>query len=92
MKDNEVTARAFLDRTRFEYPNTAAIMQAYADEQNAALIAKVEGLEQKYNELLFAVARKFPNETRHETALRYINEAETLPDSVASEALKETEQ
>ena len=30
----------------------------------------------KYNELLYAVARKFDGETRHETALRYINEAE----------------
>lgn len=30
----------------------------------------------KYFELLYAVARKFPNETRHETALRYIKQAE----------------
>lgn len=30
----------------------------------------------KYNELLYAVARKFPGESRHETALRYIREAE----------------
>jgi hypothetical protein len=29
-----------------------------------------------YNELIYAVARKFPNETRHQTALRYIREAE----------------
>jgi len=29
-----------------------------------------------YNELLFAVVRAFPDETRHETALRYIREAE----------------
>lgn len=29
-----------------------------------------------YNELLFAVGRKFPGETRHQTALRYIREAE----------------
>jgi hypothetical protein len=29
-----------------------------------------------YNELLFAVERKFPNETRHQTALRYIRSAE----------------
>jgi hypothetical protein len=33
-----------------------------------------------YYELLYAVARKFPNESRHETALRYIREAE-LPTS-----------
>lgn len=30
----------------------------------------------KYNELLYAVATKHPGETRHETALRYIREAE----------------
>ena len=30
----------------------------------------------KYNELLLAVEEKHPNETRHETALRYIKEAE----------------
>jgi len=29
-----------------------------------------------YNELLYAVARKHPNETRHQTALRYIQQAE----------------
>lgn len=29
-----------------------------------------------YNQLLLAVARKFPDETRHQTALRYIREAE----------------
>jgi hypothetical protein len=32
--------------------------------------------EQKYDELLFAVGRKFRDESRHETALRYIREAE----------------
>ncbi len=30
----------------------------------------------KYHELLFAVSMKHPNETRHETALRYIRKAE----------------
>lgn len=33
-------------------------------------------VRKKYGELIYAVARKFPNETRHETALRYIQEAE----------------
>jgi hypothetical protein len=32
----------------------------------------------KYNELLYAVARKFPGESRHETALRYIRQAEEV--------------
>jgi hypothetical protein len=33
-------------------------------------------LEKLYYELLYAVERKFENESRHETALRYIREAE----------------
>jgi hypothetical protein len=33
-------------------------------------------LHEAYQELLYAVARKFPGETRHQTALRYIREAE----------------
>ena len=32
--------------------------------------------EEAYKELIYAVARKFPNETRHQTALRYIMQAE----------------
>jgi len=32
----------------------------------------------KYNELIMAVDSKFPNETRHETALRYIRAMETI--------------
>ena len=34
-------------------------------------------VQELYNELLFAVARKHPNETRHQTALRYIQQAES---------------
>ena len=33
-------------------------------------------LSEKYYELLYAVVRKHPAETRHETALRYIRQAE----------------
>jgi hypothetical protein len=33
-------------------------------------------LQKKYNELIMAVGNKYPNETRHETALRYIQQAE----------------
>ena len=33
-------------------------------------------LQDKYNELLYAVGMKWPDETRHETALRYIRKAE----------------
>jgi len=38
--------------------------------------ASSEGVSGKYNELLFHVGKKYPGETRHETALRYIKEAD----------------
>lgn len=40
--------------------------------------------EDMYNELIYAVGRKYPNECRHETALRYIREAEQEDNSTAS--------
>lgn len=39
-----------------------------------------------YYELLMAVHNKWPNETRHETALRYIQQAETSDNKCAQEA------
>lgn len=38
---------------------------------------KKKELQEKYNQLLYAVERKFPGETRHETALKYIKQAES---------------
>lgn len=38
--------------------------------------AQIKELQKKYNDLLCEVASKFPDETRHETALRYIRNAE----------------
>jgi Lon protease-like protein len=43
----------------------------------------VPEVEAKYSELLMAVARKFPNETRHETALKYIKQMEEPSKSAA---------
>jgi len=40
--------------------------------------------EKLYNELLYAVARKFPGESRHATALRYIREAEARGSGTAA--------
>ncbi len=47
-------------------------LTAKLDEVREAKI-KAESL---HNELLYAVERVWPGETRHETALRYIREAE----------------
>ena len=47
---------------------------------------KSNEIRKKYNELLLAVSSKFPRETRHETILRYIREAESRAgDGVANE-------
>lgn len=48
---------------------------------------RVRELEAKYSELIMAVARKYPNETCHETILRYIRQAESGNDNC--EAKKE---
>lgn len=39
---------------------------------------------EKYRELMMAVKSKYPNESRHETALRYIKEAESDSNKTAS--------
>ena len=65
-------------------------------DEVAALTARAEQAEEeasefsrRYEELIFAVAIKHPGETRHETALRYIRQAEG-PGSSAALAAKET--
>ena len=42
----------------------------------AAELRRLHAVESKYNELLFAVGSKRVGETRHDTALRYIKQAE----------------
>ena len=47
------------------------VAEAQTDEEE---LKRLRGL---YDELLYAVGKKFPDETRHQTALRYIQQAET---------------
>jgi hypothetical protein len=42
-------------------------------------------VDAKYQELLYAVACKYPGESRHETALRYIRERESREVAPSSE-------
>lgn len=44
----------------------------------------IEDELEKYNELILAVETKYPNESRHETALRYIREAENKDNNVVN--------
>lgn len=46
----------------------------------------MDSLQTKYNELIYAVERKHDGESRHETALRYIREAEKQDNQPQQEA------
>ena len=48
-----------------------SIAQTIAEERE-----RVEEVEEKYQELIMAVDKKYEGETRHETALKYIRRAE----------------
>jgi hypothetical protein len=58
---------------------------AAADTELKQLKADRDALRDLYNELLFSVGNKYPNETRHQTALRYITQAETTAYDAARE-------
>jgi len=66
-----------------------SISGEYATGCSNGFIAGRESMREQYDELLMAVARKFPNESRHETALRYIKEAENAEAACCSAAIKE---
>lgn len=46
-------------------------------EKLAERDARIAEISKKYDELIMAVAKKFPNESRHETALKYIVQRES---------------
>lgn len=60
----------------------------YLERDNtAAELRRLNEISIKYNELLYAVHRAFPDENRHQTALRYITQTERL--SAMCESAKE---
>ena len=44
-------------------------------------------VQRQYNELLYQVGKCFPNETRHETALRYLKNAEKISNEPARSSI-----
>ena len=59
-----------------------------AEELLDEVLDQLEGkksIDSLYDELLYSVANVFPNETRHETALRYIRNAEKSDDRCVEE-------
>ena len=47
----------------------------------------IERLDTKYHELIMEVQNKYPDESRHETALRYIRERENKPSEYGSQSV-----
>jgi len=58
-----------------------SIHQAVAEER-----ARVVKVEEKYQELIMAVEKKYEGETRHETALKYIKRAENNDYEIAGKS------
>jgi len=67
-----------------EWKKGRLALAAYLDKEIPVLVAqavqealaKQKDITEKYNELIMAVGRKYEGETRHETALKYIKQAE----------------
>ena len=83
--------------TRFDIVEIRAIKKLFAEIISAAKEEQREDNLQcqlLYNELIYAVGTKFPGETRHQTALRYIQETEkrTMMGEPASDIRKENTQ
>ena len=60
----------------------AAILKATKPLEDQ--LAKAEQRVAEYNELIYAVQTKNPDETRHQTALRYIRNAENRPSNATA--------
>ena len=74
------TSKAMSKSKDETYPELLSIQKEMMEDR----IKELEGL---YHELIFAVAKKFEGESRHETALRYIHQAErNTPDATVSKA------
>jgi hypothetical protein len=58
------------------------------DAEIAALLREFMRLRSEYMELIHAVATKHPNETRHQTALRYIMQRESQQSHGPDKALR----
>lgn len=83
--DESPTAPSFvLDRLRFKIRLCDLALSVLSqeakpfaiDEHITRLKARIAELEKEYYELIYAVGNKYPHETRHQTALRYIQQSE----------------
>jgi hypothetical protein len=59
----------------------------HVDRDTDRLREKIKDLEDKYSELIMEVSIKHPDETRHETARRYIRQAEVSSDQCGAKTV-----
>lgn len=77
--------QSFIDTTQRMYLD--AVMQKNIARQQ---LATSQARCAQYDELIMAVASKYPNETRHQTALRYIKERENQCDGPVQASTERT--
>ena len=76
VKDMSIdTLTRVLEKINSDEFDCEAVTVTHSDIKNTMRIHAVT-TETKYHELLMAVETKYPSESRHETALRYIKEVE----------------
>ena len=61
------------------------------DSRCVQLEAKLATVQEQYSELIMAVGKKYPGETRHQTALKYIQRADepSSGDAVTAQTVKQ---
>jgi len=74
---DEATTTAVLTKEQLAEAQRTGVIEPNAIQADA---------RKKYEELIYAVGMKFPGESRHETALRYIRQAEERCDGPAKDA------
>ena len=76
MLKSALTQNAAATQTREASANNASQEDSRLSVSRSDVAAAPDMVQEKYHELLYAVGNKWPGETRHETALRYIRQAE----------------
>lgn len=78
-----------LGKTEMELSAEKLRAEAAERERDEAM-AELASVKADYHELIMAVGNKYPNETRHQTALRYIKNAEDSGDNRPCDARAST--
>ena len=89
IKELEADATAAKSKWNIQESLRALKYHETSQERIKELEASNRKLREDYNELIMAVGNKYPDETRHQTALRYIRQSEIGNDVAKLAALGE---